>query len=109
MAGGVVVVVAASIWVVFVVAVMVVYAVRHWRVTLVRLFGSQRAYYQDLLDSEVPPVSVLIPMHNEERLIAQVLDAILASDYPRSKLEIIPLRPAVHVRGLVDLQGRYRR
>lgn len=91
MAGGVVVVVAASIWVVLVVAVMVVYAVRHWRVTLVRLFGSQRAYYQDLLDSEVPPVSVLIPMHNEERVIAQVLDAILASDYPRSKLEIIPV------------------
>jgi succinoglycan biosynthesis protein ExoA len=36
-----------------------------------------------------PLVSIIIPMRNEERHIGPCLDAILANDYPRQKLEII--------------------
>lgn len=35
------------------------------------------------------PVSILIPAHNEEKIIRQKLESILASDYPKEKIEII--------------------
>lgn len=41
------------------------------------------------LHSDLPPVSVLIPVYNEERDIERRLDNILESDYPKNKLEII--------------------
>lgn len=37
----------------------------------------------------LPFVSVLIPMHNEERHIARCLNSILANDYPQDRLEIL--------------------
>ena len=39
--------------------------------------------------SELPNVSILIPVYNEERDIERRLDNILESDYPKNKLEII--------------------
>ncbi|MGU3473889.1 glycosyltransferase family 2 protein [Paenibacillus sp. D51F] len=36
-----------------------------------------------------PSVSVLIPAHNEERVIGQTVSALIQLDYPRDKLEII--------------------
>lgn len=38
---------------------------------------------------EVPTVSVVMPMRDEERHIALCLDSILASNYPQDRLEII--------------------
>jgi len=40
---------------------------------------------------QYPYVSILIPMHNEERHIAHCLDSILANDYPKDRLEILVL------------------
>ena len=40
-------------------------------------------------DAELPSVSVLIPVYNEEESIERTLDSILTSDYPKEKLEII--------------------
>jgi len=40
-------------------------------------------------DKELPKVSVIIPVYNEEGSIARTLDSILASEYPKEKLEII--------------------
>src|SRR5262250_3218780 len=37
----------------------------------------------------LPLVSVLVPCRNEEKRIAKSLDAILASDYPEDRLEIL--------------------
>ena len=71
--------------------VMVVYFIRHFTFTLNRLVGRQRIYYQDILDSELPSVSVFIPMHNEEKVAADILDLLISSDYPQDKLEIIPI------------------
>jgi succinoglycan biosynthesis protein ExoA len=39
--------------------------------------------------SDLPTVSILIPMRNEERYIGACLDSVLANDYPKEKLEII--------------------
>ena len=74
----------------FIVAIMVLYALRHWYFTMNRLWASQRPYYQDLYDSELPSITVVVPMHNEERVATGVIDALLASAYPRDRLEILP-------------------
>lgn len=78
-------------YIVFTVLVMTVYAARHYRFTWNRLLGRQRLYYQDILDSDLPTVTVLVPMHDEERVARQSLDALLRCDYPRQLLEIIPI------------------
>ena len=43
---------------------------------------------------DLPAVSVLIPAHNEELVIERTVETILASDYPKDKLEIIALNDA---------------
>lgn len=45
-------------------------------------------------DSELPKVSVIIPVYNEEKSIAKTLKSILASDYPRGLLEVIVVNDA---------------
>ena len=79
------------IFFVFVVVVMLTYAVRHFIFTFNRLYCRQKFYYQDIVDSDLPKVTVLIPMHNEEQVVTGVLDALLACDYPAEKLEIKPV------------------
>ncbi len=78
-------------YLVFVAVIMILYTVRHLLFTLNRLIGKQRIYYQDIIDSELPSISVLVPMHNEERVAANILDRLIATDFPISKLEIIPI------------------
>lgn len=78
-------------YLVFVVFIMILYTVRHFLFTMNRFFGRQRIYYQDIVDSELPNISVLIPMHNEEKVAANILDLLVTTDFPRSKLEIIPI------------------
>ena len=80
-----------KIYIVLVVLVMGVYAVRHYRFTLNRMLGRQRLYLQDILDSDLPRVSVLVPMHNEAKVAHQCLEALLACNYPADRLEIIPI------------------
>ncbi|MBX0312680.1 MAG: glycosyltransferase family 2 protein [Sulfurihydrogenibium sp.] len=78
-------------YMVFLMTVLLLYTVRHYLFTLDRAFGKQRLYYQDILDEDLPAVSVLIPMHNEEKVASHILDLIVASDYPKEKLEVIPI------------------
>ncbi len=79
------------LWVDFVVVVAFLYAMRHWVFSWRRLFFPQRQFFQDLLDSELPGLTVLVPMHNEELVARDVLDALLRSTYPHDRLEIIPI------------------
>jgi cellulose synthase/poly-beta-1,6-N-acetylglucosamine synthase-like glycosyltransferase len=78
-------------WVVIVILVMLAYAVRHWIFSISRMTAPQRPYYQDLFDGDLPAVTVLVPMHDEELVARDVLDSLLASDYPAHLLEIIPI------------------
>ena len=73
------------------VIIMIVYAVRHFIFSYNRIFGRQRMYYNDIYDSELPFVSVLVPMHNEEQVLKYALDALLESNYDPDLLEIIPI------------------
>ena len=74
-----------------VMAVLVVYTLRHYVFTYNRLFGRHRQPYVDVTVADWPQVTVFIPCHNEERVIAGSLDAILAADYPHDRLTIVPV------------------
>ncbi|MDW8158852.1 MAG: glycosyltransferase family 2 protein [Bacteroidia bacterium] len=75
----------------FTILIVILYVVRHYYFTLNRVFGRQRIAYNDIWDSDLPSVSVLIPMHNEEKVAKYVLEALIASTYPREKMEVIPI------------------
>lgn len=72
-----------------VVALIVAYSVRHYVFTINRLFGRQRHPYVDVREADWPTVTVAIPAHNEERVIAHVLTAVLSCDYPADRLDIM--------------------
>ncbi len=82
---------ALQLYFMFVVIVMMVYAVRHIIFTINRLYVNQKISYRDVVDSEWPTVSVLIPMHNEELVLKHVIESLLECDYERDKLEIIAI------------------
>jgi cellulose synthase/poly-beta-1,6-N-acetylglucosamine synthase-like glycosyltransferase len=77
------------LWMVLV--VLVTYTIRHYIFTFSRLFGRHRQPYVDVTVATWPQVVVFIPCHNEEQVIAGSLDALLAADYPRDRLTIIPI------------------
>ncbi len=74
-----------------VVGVLVVYTVRHYLFTFNRVFGRHRQPYVDVTVAAWPTVSVFIPCHNEEKVVAGSLDALLAADYPADRLTIVPI------------------
>lgn len=78
-------------YMVFMFLVMIVYTVRHFIFSQNRLMGRQRLYYSDIYSSRMKSISVLIPMHNEEQVLNNVLDTLLECDYDRDRLEIIPI------------------
>lgn len=75
----------------FVIGIILVYTLRHFVFTLNRLFGEQRFYYHDIIDSDLKKVTVLIPMHNEDKVASYVLEQLLKVDYDMDKFEIIPI------------------
>ena len=74
-----------------IVAIMVIYTIRHYLFTLNRLFGRHRQPYVDIGTASWPRVAVFVPCHNEERVISHMLDALLICDYPERQLAIIPI------------------
>ena len=84
-------VMAAKIYLVVAVVILVAYAVRHSIFSLNRLLRSNRHGLQDVFDSRPPSVTVLIPMHNEERVADHILEALMVAEYPRKRMEIIAI------------------
>ena len=80
-----------KIYMIFVIFALIIYTIRHYRFTLNRAIGEQRLCYQDIIDSELPAVTILIPMHNEEKVARNILDLLIATSYPQKKFEIIPV------------------
>jgi cellulose synthase/poly-beta-1,6-N-acetylglucosamine synthase-like glycosyltransferase len=86
------------VWIIF------IYAVRHYCFTLSRLFGFQRHPYIDIDTADWPPATVLVAAHNEEKVIANILNALMAVKYPTDKLLIIPVndRSTDRTREIID-------
>ncbi|MCI0438794.1 MAG: glycosyltransferase, partial [Chloroflexi bacterium] len=59
--------------------------------------------------SDLPLVSIIVPMRSEERYIGACLDSILANDYPGEKLEIIVVDGMSADGSRKIVEGRMRR
>jgi cellulose synthase/poly-beta-1,6-N-acetylglucosamine synthase-like glycosyltransferase len=64
-----------------------IYAIHAWMLTLLSFRG--RTPKVATSPAVWPSVSVHLPVYNEKRVIARLLDSVLAFDYPRDKLEVI--------------------
>ena len=67
------------------------YTARHYWFTLNRLFGFQRHPYIDIDTADWPPVTVLVAAHNEEKVIGDILAALMEVNYPAGKLLVVPV------------------
>jgi len=74
-----------------VVVVMAAYAARHFLFSLCRLCGTPRQPYLDVDSAPWPQVTVFIAAHNEEKVVAGCIEALLESNYPVDRLHIVPV------------------
>ncbi|MDP1567780.1 MAG: glycosyltransferase [Polaromonas sp.] len=74
-----------------IVLTMMIYGVRHFMFTMNRLTGVQRHPYIDIAVARWPMITVFIAAHNEEKVIAGCIEALLNTDYPADRLKIIPV------------------
>jgi len=81
----------ATVCLVFTVAVLSVFGIRHYLLALARLRLRQPRDMWELAGFHMPTVSVLVPMHNEEDVAADLLEALVESDYDRERLEILAI------------------
>ncbi len=82
----------AMAWLLYaIVLLIVIYTVRHYAFALNRLFGRQRQPFIDIDVADWPTVTVFIAAHNEERVIADCIGALLEVDYPTERLLIVPV------------------
>src|SRR5271169_6702951 len=87
-----------------IVSVICIYTARHYWFTLNRLFGFQRHPYIDIDTADWPPVTILVAAHNEEKVVANILVALMAVKYPADKMLVVPVndRSTDHTREIVD-------
>ena len=74
-----------------IVVIMMLYGIRHFLFTMNRLTGKQRHPYIDISVARWPMITVFIAAHNEERVVADCIEALLNTDYPTDCLKIIPV------------------
>ena len=88
----------------FIVALICVYTARHYLFTLNRLFGFQRHPYIDVDTADWPPVTILVAAHNEEKVIANILSALMTVSYPQDRMTVIPVndRSKDRTREIID-------
>jgi cellulose synthase/poly-beta-1,6-N-acetylglucosamine synthase-like glycosyltransferase len=81
-----------------------VYTARHYLFTLNRLFGFQRHPYIDIDTAAWPPVTVLVAAHNEEKVVAHILAALMGVNYPKDKMLVVPVndRSTDRTREIID-------
>ncbi len=75
----------------FIIFLICIYIIRHYFFTLNRLFRRPRQPYVDVDTAEWPAVTVLVPAHNEEPVIDDILQALLEADYPHDRLTLMPI------------------
>ena len=72
-----------------IVGVMLTYGLRQILYALHRMTGVQRYPYAFIEPVQWPAVTVFIAAHNEEKVIAGSIRALLASDYPATQLKVV--------------------
>jgi cellulose synthase/poly-beta-1,6-N-acetylglucosamine synthase-like glycosyltransferase len=80
------------LWILYgIVGLICIYGIRHYTFTYNRLFGRQRHPYLPIDIADWPRLTVLIPCHNEERVVSSILEALLRVDYPADRIHIAPV------------------
>jgi cellulose synthase/poly-beta-1,6-N-acetylglucosamine synthase-like glycosyltransferase len=99
---------AANILLMMITGVICLYAARHLVFSLSRLFGRQRHPYLDIDCAEWPQITVFIAAHNEEKVIAGCIEALLETSYPADRLKIVPVndRSTDGTKGIIDAYAR---
>ena len=87
-----------------IVIILMIYCIRHIVFTLNRLLGEQCHPYIDIDIAQWPMITVFIAAHNEEKVIAGCIEALLNTNYPSEKLKIIPVndRSTDATGGIID-------
>ena len=87
-----------------IIGLIFVYTARHYLFTLNRLFGFQRHPYIDIDTADWPKVTILVAAHNEEKVIAHILTALMSAHYPQQKMLVIPVndRSTDRTREIID-------
>ena len=83
---------------------LIIYFIRHFLFTLNRAYRRQGSLYIGIEDAALPTVTILVPAHNEEKVIADALTSLLAQDYPENLFTIVPLndRSTDGTRAIID-------
>lgn len=82
---------AAAILLMCLAAVLLTYGLRHYLFSMNRLFAPQRRTFEGVQAVEWPSLVVFIAAHNEEAVIANCIEALVNSDYPRDRMLIVPV------------------
>jgi cellulose synthase/poly-beta-1,6-N-acetylglucosamine synthase-like glycosyltransferase len=72
-----------------VVVLMLLYGIRQALFSLNRLYSTGDCVYNSITCADWPKLTVFIAAHNEERVIADCMTALLAADYPAEHLKIV--------------------
>lgn len=70
-------------------SLLLLYCLRHLLFAFNRLFGTSKNYYSEIMEVNWPKVTILVPAHNEENVIADLLNALLELDYDLTLLQVI--------------------
>ena len=79
---------------VLLVVIMVAYLFRHYVFTVTALYYPHRKHHCTQNMKHQPTVSVLIPAHNEERVIGRILQRMTELTYPKDRLQIVVIDDA---------------
>ena len=87
-----------------IVIIISIYTARHYWFTLNRLFGFQRHPYIDIDTANWPRVTVLVAAHNEEKVITNILTALMEVNYPAGQMLVVPVndRSTDRTREIID-------
>src|SRR5581483_4898976 len=72
-------------------ALLLAYAVRHYVLALWRLLFAARNDTMDLVGYVLPRLTVLVPMHDEERVARDLLEALVECDYDWDRLQVLAI------------------
>lgn len=78
----------------FSIALMIAYLIRHYVFTLTVIKRIKKPVNIIADEKYEPTVSILIPAHNEEKVIGRLLHRMTKLTYPRSKLQVIAINDA---------------
>ena len=77
--------------------VTALFVLRQLFLSLFMLFTNRRSAYAELELSEWPTVTILIPAHNEEKVIGGCLEAMSKIDYPVERITFMVINDLFHI------------